>query len=203
MKKLLPLIISFLFVMSLTGTVILSFAAEDDEVVAPEAEEPGEEAIDETAVQDFLCGQLVNEVATEEIAAYQVFLTEYFQNIEDSSDQVVDAMTYFRYVEDAINTVFDENKVRKGAKLSFDIAFDEFVYCQTIRDDQLRLAKILLQSHSIQSANSKRTFLMIDGMKELNANMDDLADDFVLTFPAVFESMSNKLPCYARECISF
>lgn len=186
MKKTTLFLLSILFLLSLGSTVLVTYAVNGDE----EAEEI-----------DFACAKAVEEVASKELDDYITFLNEYFLSEDPSSEQVENAMERYRYYKDAVNGVFEEQVLVQG-QVTFEKAFSEFAYCQNIRDQFLDAAQPIIQAQILQSSNSKRTFKIIDGMKELNEDMDTLNNDFQLTFPRIFEKMDNAFPCYVKECIT-
>ncbi|MBU0981467.1 hypothetical protein KKC94_02125 [Patescibacteria group bacterium] len=202
MKKILPFLTVLLFVLSFGGTVLLSNAQEGEEAAAPESGSGSTEYDATMQGMDYYCGEKVNEVAKEQVSAYAEFLTAFFQEYDESSEQVTDAMEYFRYVQDEIDKVYEENRVKQGGGTTLETAFYEYNYCKKVHDDWMDLAQELLQAHSLQSSNSKRTFRMIDAMKSMNENMDALSNDFNRVFPGSFKKMDSQLQCFVPECIT-
>jgi hypothetical protein len=149
---------------------------------------------------DYACGQKVMEEAFVVIEAYQTFLDEYFQADRPSSEQAADAMSYYRYMRDSINAIYEAaSDVRTNNTL--ESAATATTYCSSVRDQYIELAQTMLQKQVVMSSNSKRTFKVIDGLKAINESMDVFADSFNATFPVLFNKMSNALPCYARQCL--
>lgn len=175
----------------LTVQGMLRVGAEDAEVTEEDA----------TSEEDFACGQAMIEQGSVIVEDYETFLDELFKVDTPSSGQVEEAMTYYRYVEDALNNIFSDNLHISGFR-TLDFANTNATYCTYIRDQYLDFAQTLLQKQILLSANSKRTFEIIDGLKAMNENIENLYEDFHAVFPGLFNQMNNALPCYARQCIT-
>ncbi len=109
------------------------------------------------------------------------------------------AMTAYRVVEYSLRGIYEKNVDLEHVK-TFSAASNEDYYCTSLRDEYIQFAQLLLQKQVVASANSKTTFKVIDGLKDMNESLRDLTMDFLSTFPTVFEKMDNALPCYARQC---
>lgn len=198
-------------VLSVSLGLVISLAAEGDlpatsDVVAGDDAVSNAIDVNEAAIEDAACAAVVAQVGAEEIDKYQTFLTQYFQMDEPSSKQILNAMEYYRFVRDAINDTYVKNQLKtdtsKPKSLDLDTAFDSVDRCIKVRDKYLGIADVMLQAHSLQSANSKRTYAIIDSMKTMNSDMREMSSIFDQVFPRTFEKMNNALPCYARQCIT-
>lgn len=150
---------------------------------------------------DFACAIDVADTAEVELEQYMSFLTQLFDYAEDSSLLVDEAMAYYRTYKSSIEDKYDEVALDLSAS-SFEGVYSEFEYCKSVRDSYLQMGEVLLQAHAVQSANSKRSYAIVDGMKVINENMATLSENFNRVFPASFQTMENALPCYVRECVS-
>lgn len=171
--------------------------AASNEAVAAEEEESSEET-----QADYLCAQTLIDSGTPLITGYEDFLDEFFKIDNPTSNQVEEAMDFYRYIEDSMNTLYETAAtVDSDGSKSSSFASSELTYCSLIRDQFIDFAKVLLQKQALASANSKTTFEVVDGLKVLNADLEDFSQEFLETFPGAFNQMANALPCYARQCI--
>ena len=134
-------------------------------------------------------------------AEYEAALNEYFLFNEESSEQVLTAMELYRAYENSLQETFEAQVLTQGVQNFWEVE-EEFIQCEEDLDNALEYAQTLLRAQVLQSANSKRSFEIVDSTKSINENMAELAIDFQLTFPRTFEKMNNALPCYARQCVS-
>lgn len=155
----------------------------------------------ESSVEDYACLTAFVEQASPFLEEYEQFLDEYFQIDTPTSGQVEDAMDFYRYVEDQLETIYEENVNFEGRK-SLEDTNVELLYCSQIRDQYIRFAQVLLQEHASGSSASKRSFEVVDGLKILNEDLEEFSETFFGTFPGAFNQMNNALPCYARQCIT-
>lgn len=163
-------------------------------------ETTGETVATEIEGVDYACGQAVTEQASVLIDSYQTFLDDYFKVDTPSSSQVDHAMRYYRYMESSIEAIY-ENNLDLYANTTLQDSTQASSDCAGRRDFYLDVARALLQKQVIASANSKRTFEVIDGLKIMNADLEEFSDEFNAVFPAYFNKFNNALPCYARQCI--
>lgn len=150
---------------------------------------------------DYACGQAMMDQGTVIIESYEAFLDDYFKSAIPSSEQVEHGMRYYRFVENSIQSVYEAN-VNVNVNDTLEKSASAITYCSYIRDQYLELAQMLLQKQAIASANSKRTFSVIDGLKAMNEDMEVYSDEFNAVFPGFFNQFNNALPCYARQCIT-
>jgi len=160
------------------------------------------------ATEDYACVQYISEQSFPVLQNYEDFLNEYFQIDKPTSSQTEKAMDYYRYVEDTLNAIYNDSlKAARGLfskedNTTLDQSNAEVTYCSSIRDQYLRAAQVLLERQVLSSASSKRTFKMVDGLKIMNEDLGDFSQEFLETFPGIFNQMNNALPCYARQCIT-
>ncbi len=165
-------------------------------------ETESEESLEETQA-DYACAQMLIDSGSAIVEGYEEFLNEFFKIDYATSNQVGDAMDFYRYVEDSMNDLYETvASVDSDGSKSTGFASAELTYCSLIRDQYIAYARALLQKHALASANSKTTFEVVDGLKVLNADLEDFSEAFLEVFPGAFNQMSNALPCYARQCIT-
>lgn len=144
--------------------------------------------------------QLIDQGSTL-ITTYENFLTEFFKVDTPTSSQVEDAMDFYRYVEDSLLNIY-----AKAGSIPANAAWESsnqgFAYCAHVRDQYIEYARVLLGKYSSLSANSKRSYMFLDGLKAMNFSMENYSDEFHSTFPGIFNKMDNALPCYARQCVT-
>lgn len=162
--------------------------------------DPGETAVIVDG-SDQQCASNVMVDAQVVVSAYQTFLDDYFKEVTPTSEQVEGAMKYYRFIEYSINKIYKRN-LQKDVNLSLNNSLQASTYCAYIRDVYLDIAKAMMEKQVISSANSKRTFLVVDGLKAMNADMDTFSDQFNEVFPGYFNKFNNALPCYAHQCIN-
>ena len=168
--------------------------------MAAETEEETESVSTVTEGIDYACTYNLTQEAYTVVEDYQTFLDDYFKAVTPSSEQVEHAMRYYRFVEAAIEASYDKYADVQG-NYSLEASEDALSRCATVRDQYIELARVLLQKQTIASANSKRTFLFIDGLKATNEHLDQFSGEFNALFPAYFNQFNNALPCYAHQCI--
>lgn len=167
------------------------------------------EAEDETTEDDIVvtvnatdvaCAQALATSAEAEFDSYVQFLTEYFKIDTESSGQIETAMERYRYYRDAIEDAFVEaSPIEGGESQSGEI--DSFAYCKEIRDQYIEIANEMLMAFALQSANSKKAYLMVDGLKAINEGMNNFSMEFSGVFPGMFDQINNGLPCFAKQCL--
>ncbi|MEK9159993.1 MAG: hypothetical protein AAB383_04655 [Patescibacteria group bacterium] len=150
---------------------------------------------------DFQCGYDVMQEAQVLVDSYQVFLDDYFKQVTPSSEQVDGAMKYYRLMEFSIQKIYQSN-LRQDTNFNLNSSIQANSYCAYVRDLYLDIASAMLQKQVIASSSSKRTFLMVDGLKATNEHMEIFADEFSAVFPGFFTKFNNALPCYAHQCIN-
>lgn len=150
---------------------------------------------------DQQCASKVNEESQVVLTAYKTFLDDYFKEVKPSSKQVDGAMKYYRFIEYSINKIY-KSHLRKDVNLSLNNSLQASTYCAYARDNNLNIARAMMEKQVISSANSKRTFLVVDGLKAMNEDMDTFSEQFNAVFPGYFNKFNNALPCYAKLCIN-
>ncbi len=150
---------------------------------------------------DYTCTYNVTQEAFAVLESYQTFLDDYFKAVTPSSEQVDAAMKYYRFVEASIEDIYDKYADVQG-NYSLEASADALSNCAKVRDEYIDVARVLLQKQTIASANSKRTFLFVDGLKATNEHLDQFSGEFNALFPAYFNQFNNALPCYAHQCIT-
>ena len=150
---------------------------------------------------DQQCATHVKEESQQVVDSYQTFLDDYFKAITPTSEQVDGAMKYYRFMEFSINEIY-KKYLQQDQNLSLTSSLQASTRCAYMRDLYLDVAKALMEKQVISSANSKRTFLVVDGLKAMNADMDTFSDQFNAVFPGYFNQFNNALPCYAHQCIN-
>lgn len=168
--------------------------------MAAETDEETESVSTVTQGIDYACTYNLTQEAYTAVESYQTFLDDYFKAVTPSSEQVEHAMRYYRFVEASIEASYDKYADVQG-NYSLEASEDALSNCSTVRDQYIDLAQVLLQKQVIASANSKRTFLFIDGLKATNEHLDQFSGEFNALFPAYFNQFNNALPCYAHQCI--
>lgn len=187
-KDLFASVLIGLSLMLVTGSGMIS-AAEGDASSA------------ETDAYDEQCADIVIAKGQEMLTQYETFLDEYFNKNVPSSNQVNQAMKYYRYVQDTMHETYaDAMGVNSGE--TFDDFNAQNSVCVEERDKVINTAGIIFQAYVNNSVSTKQTAAMVDALNDLNNNMEGLSSDFHSTFPNLFTSMSNALPCYAQKCIS-
>ena len=150
---------------------------------------------------DQQCSLHVAQEAQVVVDSYQAFLDDYFKEVTPSSEQVDGAMKYYRFMENSINKIY-QKYLQKDTNLTLNNSLQASTSCAYMRDRYLDVARALMEKQVISSSNSKRTFLIVDGLKAMNADMDTFSDQFNSVFPGYFNQFNNALPCYAHQCIN-
>lgn len=159
---------------------------------------------DPASEEDYACGKNMLADGKEFVGEYMNFLDAYFKQDEPSSDQIEIAMEFYRYTEDSLMNIWAKHADLSNAEVgkTLDLAISEYTYCTSIRDNLILESKLLLQAYARYSAESKRTFQVIDGLKAINEKLRVLSGDFSEVFPGKFAKMDSSLKCYAKECIT-
>ncbi len=166
--------------------------------------EETEEAVDEETTsteneEDLLCGRNMSSSGDVALENYIIFLDEYFKQVEPASEQIEDGITRYRYFIEEIEAAFELNSIPVGGK-TIERNVASYAYCESIQDEYLSIGKNLLAVFSVNSANSKRTYKVVDALKAINTNMSDFSQEYSAVFPQLFQKMDNALPCYAKSC---
>lgn len=169
------------------------------------AEESASELAGEpTSDEDYSCAKNMLEDGTVFVTQYMEFLDEYFQQDRPSSDQIPIAMEFYRYTEDMLENIWAVHADLSAAEVgkTLDMAISEYSYCANIRDQLIVQARLMLQSYARYSADSKRTFEVIDALKAINEDLRSFSGEFYEAIPGNFAKMDDALKCYAAECIT-
>ena len=165
------------------------------------AEETDTEETGETPA-DYACSQTMIDEGGAIVEGYQEFLDVFFNVDAPTSDQMETAMDFYRYIEGSLLALYRSAAiVTGGGTKTTEFASAELTNCAYLRDQYIDFARALLQKQALASAYSKTTFEVVDGLKALNEDLDDLSKEFSEVFPGAFHQMNNALPCYARQCI--
>jgi len=182
---------SLLTLFCFVGGILVTFAAE-------------EESTDTSVPTDYLCTQVMMDEGAAAVATYEVFLDEYFKVDAPSSEQFENALDQYRFTELAINAIYEANLNLEDpdAPKTQAKAADEVADCDYVRDAYLNYSKTLFQKQFTGSTVSKVTFKVVDGLKAMNKDLDDMSTLFGQTFPGMFNQLNNNLPCYAKSCVT-
>jgi hypothetical protein len=157
-----------------------------------------------TSEEDYACARNMLADGGVFLDDYMAFLNEYFKQDVPSSEQIPVAMEFYRYTEDMLENIWavhaDLSASETGKTL--DLGISEYLYCANIRDQLITQAELMLQAYARYSADSKRTFEIIDGLKSINEDLRAFSGDFYEVFPGKFAKMDDSLKCYAKECIT-
>lgn len=157
-------------------------------------------AAEEAPEAQLSCPEYLVTQATPLTLQFEDLLNAFFLNSVASSDQVDTAMEMLRAYKTSI-----EEEYQKGLKFNGGVSIssksDEFLSCTFYRDQYLNYAGALVQAQSLGSANSKRTYKIVDALKVTNEELRTFSDVFYETFPGSFQKMDNALPCYTSSCL--
>lgn len=168
-------------------------------VIMLAANTSADESADTAAEEWLACGDTVATESSAVLDDYLTFLEEYYKIDTPSSEQVENGMTRYRFYMNAVRESFEKASAPQGGK-TFESIDSSYIYCQDIRDQYLNFGKKMLTVFAIQSANSKRTYKVVDALKAINEKMSDFSLEFSQTFPQMFQEMDDALPCYAKSC---
>jgi hypothetical protein len=158
-----------------------------------------EDADDEST--DYLCAIAVSERGDELMADFQTFLNDYLSQNVPVSEQVEIAMSYFRYIEDAIHGAYEKGMDFSGDK-TFELVSSETSLCAHRRNLYIQAAEVHLENSIRYATSSKRSYQMVDGLKAMNESMEDFSKSFHETFPGRFNEMNSSLTCFAKGCVT-
>ena len=150
---------------------------------------------------DVTCATTVATDASKALDDYISFLDQYFKINTPSSGQTYEAMQRYRLFVLTISDSFETASTPQGG-VSFKSTGDAYSYCSTIKQEYINFGRRLLKIFSLQSGNSKKTYMFIDGLKALNTEMREFSDDFYLLFPAAFKKMDDGMPNFTKACIT-
>ncbi|MFA5855387.1 MAG: hypothetical protein WC846_03865 [Candidatus Gracilibacteria bacterium] len=153
-----------------------------------------------TDEEDNACAKAMQDEGYKIVEAYEEMLDEYFKIDVPSSQQINSAMVFYRATRDSLNGLYIDS-LNLGGRKSLEFAVAEAATCTDIKNKYMTYVGALLQRYLLGSAVSKSTYTIVDGLKAMNKDIEDLSTVFHNVFPAVFDQMNNALPCYARQCI--
>ncbi|MBT4385187.1 hypothetical protein HOD30_05590 [Candidatus Peregrinibacteria bacterium] len=149
---------------------------------------------------EYLCAKNMINEGEEILAIYAEDLNDLFLAETPSSDLIGVGKAYQKQTEEALKVLFDKGLDLDNTK-TIDLANSEVANCAYYFDRLSEYTEVLLEIHARESANSKRSFIVVDAMKALNEDLRDFSEDFYNTFPKTFTKMNNNLPCYAKQCL--
>jgi hypothetical protein len=152
--------------------------------------------------QSYLCGQIMKAEGDELIAQYTIFLDAQTKDASDNSDRLDQVMSFYRYVLGTLDDVFEESVQEDLAGETVASSSDEYEYCRYVKDQYVLIADTMLRTYYISSTGSKLAFTVVDGLKAMNTDLQDMSPSFHATFPGMFNKFSNAFPCYIKSCVS-
>jgi hypothetical protein len=150
--------------------------------------------------EEYLCATTMIEKGEEIVVIYSEDLNNLFLAETPSSELIEVGKAYQKQTEDALKILFDKGLDVDEAK-RIDLANSEVANCAFYFDRLTAYTEVLLEIHARESANSKRSFLMVDALKNVNEDLRDFSKDFHNTFPKTFNKLNKGLPCYAKQCL--
>ncbi len=151
------------------------------------------------SAEDLLCAKNVATSASSALDDYLSFLDQYFKIDKPTSEQIEDGITRYRYYINEVKDGFDLASTPVAHKaISGNV--ESYAYCSYVEKQYLEFGKKMLTVFAINSAASKPTYKVVDGLKAINEKMSDFSQEFNTVFPQLFQKMDNALPCYAKSC---
>jgi hypothetical protein len=151
--------------------------------------------------QSYYCAQQMTALGDELIGQYQTFLDTQTSDPGDNSDKLDIVMTFYRYVVGRLDDGFDEWTINDLTGESLGTTNDEYQHCDYVRDYYITVADSMLRTFYIASSSSKTTYQVVDGLKAMNADLNDMSQSFHATFPSMFNKFNNAFPCYINSCV--
>lgn len=175
-----------------------------DEAETTEGDGELSEELEEAIAAELLCTQAVMETGNALLVEHAEFLDAYFKSTTQStSEQVMVAMDYQRYVEDSLTKVYQANATptdfETGADL--DLVRHGIQVCEDTLVKYQRMNDGLLEHFSLTNGSTRQTYQMMDAMDLFNEHLSELQINFTQTFPGSFNTMNNSFDCYAKACI--
>jgi hypothetical protein len=165
--------------------------AEEEEAAAPDVQ-----AI------DYACADRMQTEGAEILNGYLEVLDAFFKQELPTSELTPAALSYYRGLKAELDKIFIEETSVKRRRQTITSAVNVIELCSTIERDYLDFAYAAMRDFILSSGATKRNFKVVDGLREINKNLETLSDDFYATFPQSFVKFDNYLPCYPQQCVS-
>lgn len=150
--------------------------------------------------QDFVCAERMSTEGQEALAQYQALLQAYYLADHPTSDQVSEAVDYYRAFQAELARIYAEGSAIDAPK-SIQLTNDEIFACLSVQSTLLQTAQVYLRGYTLSASNTKRNTRIHDTFEVLNTDMENFMSNFQNTFPGQFQRFNNALPCYARQCL--
>lgn len=125
------------------------------------------------------------------------FINTHFRSAKPTSQLISAAIEKFAQYRKEVRT---EMQSRGFAKVTIEAAKDERPACEAFIQEKIDIERDRIAGHITQNAYSKKSTRLIDKYKEINGKLEKLNFTVAQTY-GYFGALSQKLPCYATQCV--
>lgn len=193
--------ISFCFLIIAVGLIFFevhllthALGAEDDEGAGAPASEAEEFKQDEGSK----CEKALKGFLEDKRREFGEFINTHFNSALPTSELIPTAVELFRQYREQARKKADE--FFPADKTLSETAFAEKPKCEQVLKEDFALMKSLLRQHILANAYAKKSTRLIDKYKQINSKLEKLNFTIAQTY-GYFAALSQKLPCYATDCI--
>ncbi|MEK9132781.1 MAG: hypothetical protein AAB606_03695 [Patescibacteria group bacterium] len=125
------------------------------------------------------------------------FINTHFKSAKPTSDLIPSAVERFREYKNSVKTEMESFLPYSQTTTA---ANQERTACEAVMKEELQIMKELLMQHITENAYAKKSTRLIDKYKEINGKLEKLSFTMAQTY-GYFGALSQKLPCYATNCV--
>lgn len=145
-----------------------------------------------------VCQDRVVQFMEEKRAEFGAFMNIHFRSAKPTSELITDAVARFGQYRKEIRAyarsfVPDDKRFGTGAVA-------ENTSCNAAIEDDFARVKELIRNHITESAYAKKSTRLLDKYKSINDQLQRLNFTIAQTY-GYFGALSQKLPCYATQCV--
>lgn len=162
---------------------------------------PAESSIAQTATvqQEPSCQPEVKKFVEEESAKYRKFLQKHLRSKKGTSDLLIVANQ--RYMQYRLTLINRRNLLTIQGRTIGSNEADRQI-CETLIERYLTTMSAWHKRMLIGNSERKRTLRLTERIRDLNGKLKNLNRETGV-LQGYFETFANKIPCYAKSCISF
>ena len=147
------------------------------------------------------CVQQLTKFAAEKQVEFGDFINTHFRSAKPTSELIPTAIERYRQYRNEIRgeiaRILDAEK--KDGK-DPQVVLSETSACESVVKENFAVMKDMLRQHITENAYAKKTTRLMDKLKGINEKLGKLNGTISQTY-GYFGAFSQKLPCYAKQCI--
>lgn len=196
-------IANILFISSALMLIFTSFSLFTQAQEGSDAEAPEESAVAEFSLdKPTQCVSQFRPFFADKQREFAEFINSHFQSDLPATALIPAAVEKYRQFraegEERIDEIIQSYISKGGANAQ--AANSERASCEEVFKNESLIIKDLLRQHMLSNAYAKKTTRLMNKYKEINSQLEKL-NFTVAQMYGYFSSLSQRLPCYATQCV--